>query len=290
VVILVALKSFQKNGYSQNGEDGLIQEILARISKKHPINKWCVEFGAWDGVYLSNTCRLIREEGYSAVLIEGDSQKVKQLEANFPQANVHKLCKFVSVEGEKTLENLLAKTPIPHDFDFLSVDIDGMDYHVLDSFKAYKPKIICIEFNPTIPNILDFVQPRDFSVKQGSSASALVRLANSKGYALVEATQCNLLFVIQDLVDGVVDQSVRLQDVNLAGNHPQFIFAGFDGTILSNRPDIRLPWHAISVPMSALQFLPKMLRTYTLDYSPAQTEEFKKLLGTLPKIKSKADE
>ncbi|PUE24589.1 FkbM family methyltransferase [Limnohabitans sp. Jir72] len=284
--MLTALKSFQKNVYSQNGEDGLIQEILTRISKKHALNKWCVEFGAWDGVYLSNTCRLIREEGYSAVLLEGDSQKIKQLEANFPQANVHKLCEFVSVDGEKTLENLLAKTPIPHDFDFLSVDIDGMDYYVLESFNAYKPKIICIEFNPTIPNILDFVQPRDFSIKQGSSASALVRLANSKGYALVEATQCNVLFVRQDLIDCVTDGRVHLQDVNLPGNHPQFIFAGFDGTILSNKTEIRLPWHSISVPMSQLQFLPEALRTYRLDYTSSQAEAFIKLLGIMPRVKT----
>ena len=283
---MIPLKSFLKNVYSQNGEDGLIQEILSRISKKHALNNWCVEFGAWDGVYLSNTCRLIREENYSAVLIEGNTEKITQLEANFPQANVHKLCEFVSIEGEKTLENLLAKTPIPQDFDFLSVDIDGMDYYVLESFKAYKPKIICIEFNPTIPNILDFVQPKDFSVKQGSSASALVRLANSKGYERVEATQCNLLFVRHDLIGWVVDKQIKLQDVNPAGNHPQFIFAGFDGTILSNRPDIRLPWHAIAVPMSELQFLPKALRTYTLDYSKSQAEEFKKFLGKMSKVKT----
>ena len=34
-----------------------------------------VEFGAWDGRHLSNTCHLVESRGYSAVLIEGDEKR-----------------------------------------------------------------------------------------------------------------------------------------------------------------------------------------------------------------------
>ena len=112
------LSEFKKNTYSQNGEDGVIAEILNRISKQSHLDKWCVEFGAWDGVYLSNTCRLIRENQYNAVLIEGDPKRVEQLEKNLPQNNVIKICRFINFEGESQLDNVLAETPIPNDFDF----------------------------------------------------------------------------------------------------------------------------------------------------------------------------
>ncbi len=257
---------FEKNVYSQFGEDGIIEEILTRLSKHIELDQWCVEFGAWDGVHLSNTCNLIRNKGYSAVLIEGDLKKVKQLKHNFPQENVSKICKFVNFEGRNTLENILSETRIPKYFDFLSIDIDGVDYFIFEGLNEYRPKIVCIEFNPTIPNAVDFVQPKDFSVKQGSSAKAINRLAIEKGYKLVATTVCNLIFVEGDLEKFIVTTPLTLEELNLQGNDPQFLFIGYDGTILSNKDEIKLQWHKIAVPMKKLQILPNFMRVFFTDY------------------------
>lgn len=63
------LNSYQKNIYSQFGEDGIIQRIFEIL----PVTdeKWCVELGAWDGIYLSNTHHLIKNKQWNGVLIEG---------------------------------------------------------------------------------------------------------------------------------------------------------------------------------------------------------------------------
>jgi hypothetical protein len=53
------LNSFAEDIHSQYGEDGILREALKRLSSKGNSDKWCVEFGAWDGVKLSNTCNLI---------------------------------------------------------------------------------------------------------------------------------------------------------------------------------------------------------------------------------------
>ena len=45
------------NVFSQNGEDGIIEEILNRLEIQ---TGWVCEFGAWDGIYLSNTFNLIK--------------------------------------------------------------------------------------------------------------------------------------------------------------------------------------------------------------------------------------
>ena len=41
-----------KSVASQCGEDGIIKAALEVLRET---NKWCVEFGAWDGKHLSNT-------------------------------------------------------------------------------------------------------------------------------------------------------------------------------------------------------------------------------------------
>ncbi len=49
------LLATRRNDYSQNGEDGIIDAIFAAIA---PTNRWCCEFGAWDGLHFSNSRRL----------------------------------------------------------------------------------------------------------------------------------------------------------------------------------------------------------------------------------------
>lgn len=65
------LLDYASNIYSQTGEGGVIAKILAMLPET---DHWCVEFGAWDGLFLSNVRRLIEENDYSAILIEGDKK------------------------------------------------------------------------------------------------------------------------------------------------------------------------------------------------------------------------
>jgi len=262
-----ALSSFSENVYSQFGEDGIIREVLDRLRSRVELDSWCVEFGAWDGIFLSNTCRLIREDGFSAVLIEGDKRKAQVLERNFPQKEVHKVCQFIHFEGPDSLDATLSRTPVPSDFDFLSIDVDGVDYHIFESMVSFRPKVICIEFNPTVPNAVDFVQARDFAVKQGSSARAIVRLAKEKSYSLVAATQCNLIFVRDDLVNFVTNEEQKIESLNPSGNDGTYIFVGYDGSVLSNKESLALVWHGLTIPLERLQVLPRALRRFPSDYA-----------------------
>ena len=68
------LKSYSDNIYSQSGEDGIIKYLLSLISESHPLSKWCVEFGAWDGKFLSNTFNLVENYSYKGVYIEGSKK------------------------------------------------------------------------------------------------------------------------------------------------------------------------------------------------------------------------
>jgi hypothetical protein len=164
------LLEHKKNVHSQTGEDGIIETILSALDDR---DHWCVEFGAWDGQHLSNTRNLIENGGYHAVLIEADKARYQALrEVHKKNDRVVAVNAVVGFESHNGLDSILARTPVPAYFDFCSIDIDGNDYHAWKAITAYRPKLICIEFNPTIPTDCPFVQPADPKLNQGSSLMA----------------------------------------------------------------------------------------------------------------------
>jgi hypothetical protein len=188
------LNEFRKDRvHSQFGEDGIILQILSALPEGKK-NKWCVEFGAWDGIYLSVTL-VLRERGYRSVLIEGSPDRFEKLEETCAKErqSIPVNC-FVSSYGENSFDSVLSKTPIPQDFDLLVVDIDGNDYNVWKGVSRYRPKVVCIECNPTFPDDVVFIQS-DTASNQGSSLLAFVRLGQEKGYELVATLGGNAFLV-----------------------------------------------------------------------------------------------
>jgi hypothetical protein len=253
------LLEFKSDVTSQNGEDGMIAEILKRIGIA---NKWCAEFGASNGTHDSNSYNLLANEGWSGVLIEADKTYFEKL-AELYKDNTHAHCfnEFVSFEGEHSLDSIFGRTPMPQDPDLLSIDIDGNDYHIWESLKNYAPRLIVIEYNPTIPNDIEFVQPRDMSVFQGSSLLSLVNLGKEKGYELVAVNESNAFFVKRELYPlcKVEDNSIDI----LHTDH-QFetrLFQLYDGTLKIAGFD-RLLWHNIPIDEEKLQMLPSSKRIY----------------------------
>ena len=179
-------KSDERNVHSQNGEDGVVEKIVSHLGLE---GGTAVEFGAWDGVHLSNTA-LLRERGWTTVLIEGDSAKIPQLR-KLENTRTVVIEAMVMPEGESSLDRLLDDAAVP-EVDFVSIDIDGDDIHILETLKR-RPKVICIEFNPTIPPPYAFANPR--GTFKGSSLCAIHAVAAKLGYELVYATFCNAFFV-----------------------------------------------------------------------------------------------
>ena len=254
------LLSKARNTRSQTGEDGIVEAILERLPER---DQWCVEFGAWDGVHLSNTCRLIEEKGYSAVLIEAGEAKFGELVANMkPYPSVTCLNAFVGFTGEDSLDALLSGTSCPEDFDFLSIDIDGNDYHVWKVVSTYHPKLVCIEYNPAIPSAVRYVQPADMSIQQGNSLRAYFELGQEKGYKLVCANLFNAFFVREDLWDGeYVRTADELPAFRLEEPASVYLFSGFDGTILLSEP-YDLVTHKYILRDSDVQVMPRFLRRF----------------------------
>lgn len=241
---------------SQHGEDGIIEKILEVINES---DKWCVEFGSWDGKTLSNTYNLIANKDYSAVLIEGDKDRFKDLLKTFEgNLKVTPINSFVGFNVDNSLDTILQNTAIPKNFDLLSIDVDGNDYHIWDAVEEYKPKIVVIEFNGTIPPQVEFVQQRDMSITCGNSILSITKLAKTKGYELVAATS-NAIYVDAKYFDlfGIKDNSV--EEIWTDRSALTYIFSGYDGTVFL-RGLCELPWQKISYKESRIQQLPRWAR------------------------------
>lgn len=284
----INFNQYARNVHSQYGEDGIISEIISRIdATRPPGDRYCVEFGAWDGIYLSNTYNLVNSHGYHAVLIEADHKKYKALCENIPLASVIKIRELVGFEGEMTLDSILQRAELPIRFDVLSIDIDGNDYHILQSIKKYRPIIICIEYNPTIPNAVIYIQDRDFRVKRGASAAAIAALGSSMGYATVAATKTNLILLDRDYLGAVgLVREPTLQEVREDNETINYVFCGYDGAVLTSSP-VGINWHGIAASDRVMQTLPAYLRTFPDDYGPMQRLLFR-AFKIWHKLRSKA--
>ena len=219
---------------------------------------------------MSNTRHLIENQGYSAVLIEGSSARFQDLQKNYAQnRRVTPLNRFVGFTPADGLDHILAATAIPRNFDFLSIDIDGNDYHTWNAFSQYQPKVVCIEFNPTIPTEIIFIQPADPAVSQGTSLRAIVELGKAKGYELVSVLDYNAFFVRAEYFPLFEIADNRPETLRTSLNAITYLFSGYDGRIFL-QGGLMMPWHKIQLRESKVQQLPWFLREYPENYNDLQ--------------------
>jgi hypothetical protein len=199
---------------------------------------WCVDVGAWDGCHLSNTHSLLVPSSSSSssitpsdcnthakvptwhgVLIEANEERFQKLKnLHDPLGNVSLNVAVSVTNPEQGLDFILrnnndvVKKKIPRHLDFVCIDIDGADYWLLHDFlevNNFRPRVICIEFNPTMPDDLIYIPIKSDMIRHGASLAALVELAETYGYILVETTLYNAFFVERPLYHKYMSHEVK---------------------------------------------------------------------------------
>lgn len=253
----IALRKLdERNVHSQFGEDGIIDRIFSSLQIR---NGTAVEFGAWDGVHLSNTANL-RNQGWTTILIEADDDRIDQLR-KLQDARTIAIAAHIEPEGPQSVDAILQGIGIS-EVDFIAIDIDGDDLNILKSM-ALRPKVICIEFNPAI--IPPHVFENPLGSCKGSSLSAICQTAKSKDYELVYATYCNAFFVRRP--EAAVFTCRNVFDAFYSIERPA-IFCMFDGEFRvggsSSDALYRHPWSTVPI------YIPR-LPSFLLSWPPTSS-------------------
>jgi len=195
------LTRYERRIYSQNGEDGILQAIFARVGVT---NSFLVEFGIGSGREC-NTRRLIARHKWKGLWMTANPRKPR------PWMEIQR--EFITAEN---VQAVFAKHGVPRAFDLLSIDIDGNEYWVWKALTDFRPRVVVIEYNATVPPDQsrsipydpEFVWPRtDY---MGASLLALSKLGSEKGYTLVacDSFGINAFFVDNSLAMHFEPQTV----------------------------------------------------------------------------------
>ena len=137
--------SWEFTGFSQNGEDGVIDYLTRRMlsSTRH-----FLEIGSSDGME-NNTAWLAYARRFSGLMVEGDRRKAELSHLTGPGRCVGVSCLNLFVDLDN-LDVICSRNAID-DLDVLSVDIDGNDYHVVNRLleMGIRPAILVVEYNAT---------------------------------------------------------------------------------------------------------------------------------------------
>jgi hypothetical protein len=203
--------------FSQWGEDGIIQYLTQNLSIE---NTTFIEFGV--ETFREANCRfLMMKDFWTGMVIDGSSANIALIE----KSQMHWRYPLTAIEAFISRENiaeLIERAPFK-DIGILSIDIDGVDYYVLEALSHVRPAIVIVEYNglfgPTakvaVPYSADFQRGKAHhsNLYYGASISAFHHLLSPRGYALVggNAAGNNAFFVRADLLNDKI-KAVDVQD------------------------------------------------------------------------------
>ena len=189
---------------SQNEEDGI---VLALFEEAGVVTRRFVEIGS--GGSGGNSAVLAYELGWSGLMVDASNAAVRAATQTFGfNRGVTVLKKRVS---PATVNRLLEKTGFAGEVDFMSIDIDSIDYWLLDAIEVTQARVLVMEYNAhfgpdrtvTIPNTgRPSGAPKAYL---GASLSALDKCSRRKGYRLVlcEDAGINAFFVREGLAPAI---------------------------------------------------------------------------------------
>ena len=165
--------------YSDDGEDGVLNYIFEHINDEA---NFAVDIGAAHGYGGSHVRYLADKYDWGSAEMDG-SRKWKPI-----HPRVHR--EWITPDN---ICDLLKKYNTPKEFSLLSLDIDSMDYYVLEKLLSgnYRPNVAIIEFNPIFSYNEAYVKKynakfrKDGTSNYGASLRAFEILFNNVEYTLV---------------------------------------------------------------------------------------------------------
>ena len=191
--------AFEQQIFSQNGEDGIIQEICKRLEMK---TGFFVELGTGDGS--ENNTRLLLESNWEGIWIDGDSNSCKIAEEDLVKFTSDGRLKVYNehIDAEN-INQVIRHKNISEKIELLSIDLDLNTHHVWENIDCLQPRVLIIEYNGFFPRNMKWsaeYEPDkswDGSINMGASLEHIITISKDKGYELIgcDITGTNAFFV-----------------------------------------------------------------------------------------------
>ena len=230
---LESLADAEFSVFSQWGEDGILSWLVDVID---PIETTFVEFGVED-YRESNTRYLLMTRNWSGLIIDGSAENIAAARSDdiAYKFDLETVCAFINRDN---IAGLISYGGFDGPIGILSVDIDGVDYWVLDRI-ANQAAIVVVEYNQifgaepvSVPYDPMFIRLEKHwsGMYWGGSLSAFRHLLEGRGYSFVGTNRAGTnAFFIDSSFDQRIDvllqnriewpskmREVRNQDGSLA--------------------------------------------------------------------------
>ena len=190
--------------FSQDYEDGIIQYLIKSLGLK---NIKFVEIGTQD--YSESNTRYIFETMRCEGLIIDPTPNLKKKINSFLRTWKNTLTIHNDFINSNNVVKIIEKNSFEKNLDIFSLDIDGIDYWILEKLPKKIAKIFIIEYNPYFgskkeicaPNIEYFDRFKYHSTGfcWGASLKAIIKLMKQKGYTFIGTNNLNVnSFFVQD--------------------------------------------------------------------------------------------
>jgi hypothetical protein len=186
------LRNYEKSIYSQNGQDGIIEQLYNILNL--PIkNNTYFEIGTEDGSQC-NTRYFREHHNWYGIMLDGGYQN--------PNINL-----FQHIVNAENICDILKRYQCPKHVNFLSLDIDYNTFYVLGSLlNEFSFDVIDVEYNSSYKK--DWVVQYDPNGKWdgsnyfGASLKTIFKLCKDNGYSLVysDANGADAFFVKDNLI------------------------------------------------------------------------------------------
>jgi len=206
--------------FSQNGEDGILDYITSMLKIERPN---FIEIGV--GTYVEANTRFIYDRfSPKGIIIDAEKDLKNKVFSNINpwKGDLRVIEEKISTEN---INNIIYKN-CNFSIDIFSLDIDSIDYWVIDKLKSNISKIFVAEYNAVFGSTLEVTAPNleNFNRKKyhyshlcfGMSLKALINIMTKKNFYFIgtNSVRNNAFFVSNDYPIDQYFKNLKIEDIN----------------------------------------------------------------------------
>jgi hypothetical protein len=206
--------------FSQNGEDGILDYIISMLKIERPN---FIEIGVGD--YVEANTRFIYDRFFpKGIVIDSEKNLKNKVFSNINswKGDLRVVEERISTEN---INDIISKN-CDFNVDIFSLDIDSIDYWIINKLKSNISKIFVAEYNAVFGDSLEVTTPNleNFDRKEyhyshlcfGMSLKALINIMAKKNFYFIgtNSVRNNAFFVSNDYPIDKYFKNLKIEDIN----------------------------------------------------------------------------